>query len=141
MELSDRLGHALLQLILQRRRSQNRQISLNHLARPLNLVLPVLDRRARRIVDLGPLAELVLGNILGRDAERAQACVRKVLKVARRRSDDFGIVVGAKSLVDDAVGALADEEDAVVGRANERTHPLARRVELEDAEGDRKSVV
>ena len=69
----DRVRHALLQLVLDGRRAEQKQVALDDLGRLVERLGAAVDGRSGAGMDRGPLAVLVLGNVAHRDAERPQA--------------------------------------------------------------------
>jgi hypothetical protein len=136
VKLSDGFGYADLELILESSRAEDRQVLLDKLARSFDLILAVVDGSASLVVRLTPLGKLSVFEVPTRDAERPETGVSEVFELLRRFVHDGLVVVGGETLIDDAVGALADEEDAAVGTADEGAHALASRVEGEGAEGN-----
>ena len=141
----DRVGHPFLELVLDRRRPEQKHVFFDQLGGLVEgLPAPVDGRRGLR-VDGSPLAVLGRGNVAIGDAERAEAIGGIVLSIVRHESERkrregthfemrerlFGKqLVFAQPLENDRVGAFAVQLDLAVRCAHDRRHALSRRIEL-----------
>src|ERR1700677_2746855 len=71
-EICNCFGNAVLKLILDRSCTQKKQASLNFIRCSLDLVLPVFDRRERRLISRDPGFILVLRHSTIGEGERAE---------------------------------------------------------------------
>ena len=131
-EQRDRVGDAVLQPVLDGGPAQERELALDRVGHELELLVPVLDGGGGGVVFSVPALVLLLAQLPLRDAERPQALARKGLEVLGRLEPELGLLPGLQARVDDAVGALAEQDDpSVLGHADDGAHALPGRVELQ----------
>jgi hypothetical protein len=75
----NRIRHTILQLILDRRRAQQKHILLNQLCRLVQRIPTAINRSSRPVIYSRPLSILRLWNIPIGDAQRSQSLRRTVL--------------------------------------------------------------
>mmetsp|Transcript_16698 Transcript_16698/g.41752 ORF Transcript_16698/g.41752 Transcript_16698/m.41752 type:complete len:678 (+) Transcript_16698:123-2156(+) len=136
-QLLDARGHAILQLVLDGRAAQQLQALLHLLAQRVEPLVAVLAQR-RLGVNVAPRpvgVEVGLDLAVGQ-AQRAQARAAKVLHVRGGQVLERQVlrVAVVQALVDDGVGALAQQQQPAALVAHDDRLALARRVELEDVE-------
>ena len=137
-ELGDRRRHAVLELVLDGRRADDRQVLLDERRRGDELLLArAAQGRLRRVPRLGPGLVLAVAHVPLREDERPQAVARELLEVrveGLAPPGDPGVARrGVREAEDDVVGALGHDADLAVREPHDRRHALARAVE-----GDRR---
>ena len=134
MQGLDRLWNALLQLVLERRGTEQQELLLNARCRLLDLFLPVFRRRTRRVVRPRPHQKLVLRQHPIANTQRPQPPIGKHVHILGRLLLERRIDARRKPLIHDRVRTLAIQDNPTVGRANDHAHPLPRAVELDRLE-------
>ncbi|KAJ2864202.1 hypothetical protein GGH94_003066 [Coemansia aciculifera] len=129
-QLRDRLGHAVLQLVLDGSPANQLQLALDAVAHALDLGVAVIQAGHGLVVANAPLRILGLVEEPVAQAQRAQPVVGKQLEVVERGLAQ-AVLVGADALQDDRVGALAQKHDAPVLAPHDDRHALPRAGELE----------
>lgn len=125
----NRLGDAILQPILDGRGAQEEEVVLDDLSRLVQLICAsAANRRRRRVEDLVPFLELLLGNLAHRQAKRPQT-LRCIFFEVTQGGLDVRVLI-AQPLENHRVGALAVAADLAIGASINSGHPLSGRVEL-----------
>ncbi|KAH6605615.1 hypothetical protein Trco_004768 [Trichoderma cornu-damae] len=130
----DGIGHAVLETVFDGSAAEQHEVLFNELGNGLKLLLAVLEGGGGDVVLLLPLAVFLFGEILLGDAEGAETFASEHLQVLGGNLSQLLLLAPLEPRVNDGVGALAEQNDAAVGHADDGAHPLPGGVEFDGVE-------
>ena len=113
----DRVGNAVLQAVLDSRRTKEVQVLLDDFGNLVELLATVGHLSGSIVVERGPLAVFLLGDVTVCETQRSETLGGIILEMNKGRLGEL-LVLLAEALEDDSVGSLREQLNASVRAAN-----------------------